>query len=244
MSSILKSLRKLESQKRGGTRAPDLLVDQGGGASPRSSALLPLAAGIALGALAVVLVLFLTMLREEPTSPPLTSSKPVTEQPATAAPAPLSSAVRDVRADLVSEQSPSAEPAPVTSPQFTGPVLPAVQADRQAPVALAPSEEPVSKGAAVTPRAQVARDTRPSVIGAKAQQVAAAVHTSVAEKESDLQVTEIFYQDDRFNSMAVVNDLPVMVGTQVESAVVKDILPDAVIFTLDDRTLTVPVSKP
>jgi hypothetical protein len=59
-----------------------------------------------------------------------------------------------------------------------------------------------------------------------------------------LQVTEIFYQDDSANSMAVVNDLPVMVGTQVESAVVSEIQPDRVIFKVGDKTYSIAGVKP
>ena len=53
MSSILKSLRKIEEEKRGAVRAaPDLRVDQGF-APAKSKQLLPLLTGLALGAVIV-----------------------------------------------------------------------------------------------------------------------------------------------------------------------------------------------
>jgi hypothetical protein len=59
-----------------------------------------------------------------------------------------------------------------------------------------------------------------------------------------LLVSEIFYQQDSANSMAVVNDLPVMVGSQVDSAVVAEILPDSVVFKIGDKTYAVDQSNP
>ena len=49
----------------------------------------------------------------------------------------------------------------------------------------------------------------------------------------NLKVAEIFYQEDPANRMAVVNDLPVMVGTPVEGALVQEIRPDHVIFRVN-----------
>ena len=58
MSSILKALRKLEEEKRGGKlEAPDLRVDQGQSAAVGKS-LLPLIVGVVLGALVVGLIFF------------------------------------------------------------------------------------------------------------------------------------------------------------------------------------------
>ena len=58
-----------------------------------------------------------------------------------------------------------------------------------------------------------------------------------------LLVTEIFFQKDSDNSMAVVNDLPVMIGTYVDSAVVTEIRPDRVLFKLGGKTYTVTVPR-
>lgn len=59
-----------------------------------------------------------------------------------------------------------------------------------------------------------------------------------------LQVTEIFFQEESVNSIALVNDLPVMVGTHVDSAVVHEIRPDAVIFEIDKEKYRVDVISP
>ena len=64
------------------------------------------------------------------------------------------------------------------------------------------------------------------------------VSTELPEGVS-LLVTEIFFQGDSTNSMAVVNDLPVMIGTQVDAATVIEIHPDRVLFKLDGKTYTV-----
>ena len=61
---------------------------------------------------------------------------------------------------------------------------------------------------------------------------------------ASLKVTEVFYQDDPANSMAVVNDLPVMIGTFVDSAVVLEIRSDKVVFKIGDDSYDVPVTPP
>ncbi len=56
-----------------------------------------------------------------------------------------------------------------------------------------------------------------------------------------LKVSETFYHEDPANSMAVVNDLPVMIGTFVDSAMVLEIHSDKVVFKIDDTLYDVPV---
>lgn len=79
---------------------------------------------------------------------------------------------------------------------------------------------------------------------------AAVTVNAMADKASvlpdgiSLHVSEIFFQQDSANSMAVVNDLPVMVGSQVDSAVVAEILPDSVVFAIGDRTYAIDRSNP
>jgi hypothetical protein len=58
-----------------------------------------------------------------------------------------------------------------------------------------------------------------------------------------LNVTEIFYQD-AVNSMAVVNDLPVMVGSHVDAAVVTEIRTDRVLFEIDGKVYSVSTPHP
>ena len=42
--------------------------------------------------------------------------------------------------------------------------------------------------------------------------------------------------------MAIVNGLPVMEGTMVENAVVREILPDRVVFDIDGKSVAVPLA--
>ena len=58
-----------------------------------------------------------------------------------------------------------------------------------------------------------------------------------------LFVSEIYFQEDYVNSMAVVNDLPVMVGTHVDQAVVDKILPDRVLFQINGNLYSVLLSN-
>jgi hypothetical protein len=58
-----------------------------------------------------------------------------------------------------------------------------------------------------------------------------------------LQVSEIYYQGD-LNSMAVVNDLPVMVGSHIDSALVTEIQADRVLFEIDGEVFTVSPPQP
>ena len=60
----------------------------------------------------------------------------------------------------------------------------------------------------------------------------------------ELLVSEIFYSEDPNNSMAVVNDLPVMVGSFVETAEVKEILADSVRFDIQGTIYSVPLAAP
>ena len=59
--------------------------------------------------------------------------------------------------------------------------------------------------------------------------------------ELPFRVTEIFYADEKGASMAVVNDLPVMEGTLVDGAMLKEIHPDHIIFEIEGFQLNVPL---
>lgn len=58
-----------------------------------------------------------------------------------------------------------------------------------------------------------------------------------------LLVSEIYYQGD-LDSMAVVNDLPVMVGSHIDSALVTEIQVDRVLFDIDGKVFAVSLQKP
>lgn len=250
MSSILKALRKIEEQKRSVDHvAPDLTVDQG--AVPvKTSPVLPLLTGVALGAL-VVAVTFLWLARDpadplvSPVQPPPAEqnhqavTQPTTGQPGSTLPPPATDSAAAPRSALPPDRVGFSEKIPVVTL-------------KPEPLAVAPRPRPVQ--AVAQPVTQPATPLGKAVKAAAASPVAeaqtpppaaAVVPQSPETAEWPvLLVTEIFYQDDHLNSMAVVNDLPVMVGTQVDSAVVKEILPDSVVFTRGDKTLTVAVIRP
>lgn len=262
MSSILKALRKIEEEKRVASHAaPDLRMDQGL-AEPKPRPLLPLIAGVALGSVCVGLFFLwsssdFTEVASQPQRQPqadaqvvvvesnqaeqpvivLEEKSPVT--PLSASPAP---AVREKTPEKVVETSKipeiilPAEPVPAffTTPEPVKTLEPPVafEAQAKAPnvvkapkvVKEAPKESMTSTGSSKPESLPV--KARPLPVGAS------------------LKVTEVFYQDDPANSMAVVNDLPVMIGTFVDSAVVLEIRSDKVVFKIGDDSYDVPVTPP
>ncbi|MDG5467040.1 hypothetical protein P9J64_01735 [Deltaproteobacteria bacterium IMCC39524] len=258
MSSILKALRKIEEEKRVASHAaPDLRMDQGL-AEPKPRPLLPLIAGVALGSVCVgFFFLWSSSSFTEVASQPqrqlqadaqvlvvgsnqaeqpvivLEEKSPVT--PLSASPAPV---VREKTPEIVVETSKvpeiilPAEPVPAffNTPEpiktLEPPIAFEAQAKAKAPkvVKEAPKESMTSTSASKPESLPV--KARPLPVGAS------------------LKVTEVFYQDDPANSMAVVNDLPVMIGTFVDSAVVLEIRSDKVVFKIGDDSYDVPVTPP
>ena len=233
MSSILKALRKLEEEKRGGKlEAPDLRVDQGQPAAVGKS-FLPLIVGVVLGALIVGLFFVWPngsaqkpdVVRSAPpqaaspvTAPPAASQPVVTDPP----PAPEAAKNVQVSSALDKPEAPvAAKVAKPVLPADTEPVVSKVERMVPAPAVTA---EPVSP-----PKIAVKQEVRPE--------------PEALPDGINLVVSEIFYQD-AVNSMAVVNDLPVMVGSHVDSAVVTEISADQVLFEIDGKVFTVPVSRP
>ena len=255
MSSILKALRKIEEEKRLASHAaPDLRMDQGL-AETKPRPLLPLIAGVALGSVCVgFFFLWSSSDFPEVASPPqpqpeaqvvvvgsnqaeqpvivLEEKSPVT--PLSASPAP---AVREKTPEKVVETGKipeiilPAEPVPAvfTRPEPIKTLEPPIAFEAQAKTPKVVKEAP--KESTTTTRAS----TKPESLAVKARPLP--VGTSI-------KVTEVFYQDDPANSMAVVNDLPVMIGTFVDSAVVLEIRSDKVVFKIGDDSYDVPVTPP
>ena len=252
MSSILKALRKIEEEKRVASHAaPDLRMDQGL-AETKPRPLLPLIAGVALGSVCVgFFFLWSSLDFPEVVSPPqpeaqvvvvgsnqaeqpvivLEEKSPVT--PLSASPAP---AVREKTPEKVVETNKipeiilPAEPMPAvfTTPEPIKTLEPPIAFEAQAKTPKVVKEVP--KESTTTTKA-----SKPESLAVKARPLP--VGTS-------LKVTEVFYQDDPANSMAVVNDLPVMIGTFVDSAVVLEIRSDKVVFKIGDDSYDVPVTPP
>jgi len=225
MSSILKALRKLEEEKRGGKlEAPDLRVDQGQSVAA-SKSLLPLIVGVVLGALIVGLVFFW---------PTGSIQKP--------------EVVQNVTPTAV---SPVIEP-PVASPQVVTDPPPAPQTAKPLQVTTAPAK-PEASVAPVVSEPVLSRPVRMIPAPADIAKPAASVEVVVQQELPPetvalpdgirLNVTEIFYQD-AVNSMAVVNDLPVMVGSHVDAAIVTEIRTDRVLFEIDGKVYPVSALQP
>jgi general secretion pathway protein B len=198
MSSILKSLRKIEEEKRGAVRAaPDLRVDQGF-APAKSKQLLPLLIGLALGAVIVGLFFLWS---------PGSTAPVVKDQPQT----------KTNEAVSATKQEPK--------PSAAGPAERVVAPAKKEQKPDVPIVVSIPAKTIQTPPAVMVAATAPTV-------------SSELPDGISLLVTEIFFQEDSASSMAVVNDLPVMIGTHVDSAVVTEIRPDRVLFTIDGKTYT------
>lgn len=59
-----------------------------------------------------------------------------------------------------------------------------------------------------------------------------------------LQLSEIFYEGENTKRMAVINGLPVMIGSRIDSAVIKEIHQDSVLVSIDDKLYSIsPISQ-
>jgi len=248
MSSILKALRKIEEEKRVANHAaPDLRMDQGR-SGKKALPYLPLVAGVALGAVCVSLFSLwfssdtsdvAIQSQQQPTLSAVDSKQDVP---------PVFEATEEVvetsseKPQSVSVQEPIIEPVAenvkvreVIMPEETLPVL-SLQAEpkKQEPKIVAEKKVPLPEVVAsenVTTNMTKTATAEPSVVKPK-----------VLPEGVLLKVSETFYHDDPANSMAVVNDLPVMIGTFVDSAVVQEIHSDKVVFKIDAHTYDVPVT--
>ncbi len=266
MSSILKALRKIEEEKRVASHsAPDLRLDQGNSAR-KGRPFLPLVAGIVLGAVCVGLV-SLWSSSETPTVVTLPMQQPIAVgvENKQADPLPLMTEENKVAAPVVSPvaslavpvQEQTAAPAvevveipEVIMPVETVPVLsemtviseqseppkqqPGIVSERKSsPEVIAPKI--VATTATEAPKAELTETRAPTLD-------AVAVIPATLPEGVHLKVSETFYPEDPANSMAVVNDLPVMIGTFVDSAMVLEIHPNKVVFRIDDDSYDVPVT--
>jgi hypothetical protein len=139
-------------------------------------------------------------------------------------------------------------PAPLAgSPALPAPAMPAPVS--AAPVAVRPLiTEPVTTEAdkavplSTVSAAVAAQQPAASVKIEPATPGAAQAALSQALPEGvELVVSEVYPQPDKASSMAVVNDLPVMIGTAVGSAVVEDISDSGVVFVIDGELHVVPI---
>ena len=247
MSSVLKALKKLEEEKRGGA-APAAPTSQrwASGGQPEFKGRLWLVAGSGLAvALLIVLVLLWAGRKPSPAvkvaveTPaaetvavlPVRPEAPVDKAPArvetpptqvaisSTAPPPRPAPQREIPRSA--PQPPPAAPAPVVNaPPVTIAPPPPVPAMKIAPEA--PAEIPVRQ-------VQVNRVEIP----APGQEWVAPQQLSVSE----------ILPPVGGERMAIVNGLPVMAGTMVEEALVEEIHDDRVVFAIGGKRVTVPLHK-
>ena len=270
MSSILKALRKVGEEKRSDRHAaPDLRLDQGL-APVKSRPFLPLLLGIALGAVIIGPIFLLAFKDSEPVAKvqPKTTAQPITkDQPlakseeavdaekkavnstAIVDVSPINSAIDQSRKDVV---KPVKVPVVILSPDPVTTLEPVIIPES----ATTPVQEKIVKSVQAT-NVPVKKQTvtEAPVIIEKTPEIMqkppelAVVNTLQAESSElpdgiSLVVTEIFYNEDSTNSMAVINELPVMVGTYIDSAVVAAIQADSVLFVINGKSYVVAPSIP
>lgn len=268
MSSILKALRKIEEEKRETKQAaPDLRVDQG--LSPfKTHPLLLVSAGGVVGA--VLVGLFFVWSPDKPASVAISQPVPETEQVNIPRQLRLETPPLEPKARVAGSASSDELPRKIISPDRSSRTsVPAVEI----PVVILPSEpvagvkkltdamvpapvKEITAAAVVTESVPDQHKTRPPATMAPdssnkiqaprvpAKKAVFPVVSAELPEGVSLLVTEIFFHDDSALSMAVVNDLPVMVGTHVDSAVVTGIRPDSVLFSIGDMTYIVSARTP
>ncbi len=229
MSTILKALKKLEEEKRAAapeTLLGQILVDRGARRRPARSVLL-VSAGVAGGLLLALLAgsgIFW-----------LKSPSPVASVAAPAQPLPAEPTVVAAAEPGAAASSPAAPGAKVLSeittavdrPVPAAPVLPQavtvpLGTGEQVPAGLAPA----------------GRDMSPQQVRVDGPQLPPAGQPRAA---LNLEISEIFPASDAGGAMALVNGLPVMEGTWVDDALVKEIRRGEVLFEIAGRTVVVPL---
>lgn len=245
MSTILKALRKLEEEKRMASPRdlPGQVLTERVAAPRRARSALLLVTGVATGLLLAILggagVFWLKGPAPEvsphqqvlPAASAVESSGPLAVLPQERLPAtpveakPTRSPVAP-GSDAVKDR-PHHGPATTTTATLPAAVPPTVLArpDRHVPEQ-GGSALPAGEGATVA-QASVASTVLPPP---------GAVWTA-----PHLQVTEIFPANAAGGRMALVNGLPVMEGTRVDNALVKEVRAGEVLFEIDGRSVAVPL---
>ena len=213
MSSILKALKKLEEEQSGRAAGGGEGGRFVGVESPARHAWLPLACGVGIGLLLSGAVFYWAFVSSpEPVAAPA---------PAVSAPPVAAAPQAAPRQDELPSAPARPTPPPVT-PMPTRPLpTPPPAATRSGPAAVIPARS----APAVVEQVAVERSDIP-----EAGRQWSAPHLAVSEILAAAGA----------EPMAVVNGLPVMAGTVVDGALVKEIRPDRVIFVIDGKTVAVP----
>ncbi len=264
MSSILKALRKIEEEKQvNKSAAPDLMSDQGF-VPLKPKPFVPVLSGVAIGAVLVGL-LFLWVLKG-PASVVTTQPESKPEHAAVVAVAEQAQVISSAeQKEKTSDSALNLNTLQISA--YSGQSLDNLaESEKVSVVTLSPEPAAlVENHSAQTSKPVVKSPVKPIAIKAKAPEIKGiagnlakvkqepkeAVAVNMTPKISSdlphgvsLLVSEIFYQEDSANSMAVVNDLAVMVGSYVDSAVVNEIRPDSVVFEIGSIIYKVNWSRP
>ena len=257
MSSVLKALKKLEEERRGDAAASGAAAGQkwasGGQPERRPRYLLLAIAGLAVGLL-VVLVLLWPRGSEPPVAvvaPPAATVLPAVAAPA-AVPQPVSPPVAVDRPAVVATPQPArVEPVRPAAAVTPTPVV-AIPEPRQTP-------EPTPPPAPL-PEAIDLAASRPLPVAPPVREPARPVRTEAPVRQvqinrfdipspgqqwvapPQLKVSEIFPPTGG-ERMAIVNGLPVMVGTMVDEAMVEEIHDDRVIVSIGGKQVAIPLQK-
>lgn len=237
MSSILKALKKLEEEQAG--RPVSSPVGSGGQfmATTRAGRRSLLLLGVGVGAGLLLAGGLYALLGEHSAISPEISSLPSVQKPAD-----LSGTVAPAT-DLAASKA-----APYGPEKVALAATPAITAATREAVKRSAETAPVKTVRAVagTP-APVADKVRTKVRSDAVEQVQVQRREIPAPGQqwaaSHLTVSEIL-ADSGGGRMAIVNELPVMEGTVVEGAVVREIHPDRVLFVIDGKSVVVPLAFP
>jgi hypothetical protein len=248
MSSILKALRKIEEEKRVANHAaPDLRMNQGN-SGKKVRPYLPLVAGIALGAVCVSLFglwfssdtpEIVIQSQQQPMAPVVKNKQAVL--PAVVAkeemlePSSEKPQTVFVLEPIIEPVAETVKVREVTMPVEAMPVISTQTEPKKKELKIVPERK------APLPEVAVSESVTTNIAKPSIPDPLVVIPKALPEGVL-LKVSETFYHDDPANSMAVVNDLPVMIGTFVDSAVVQEIHSDKVVFKIDAQTYDVPVT--
>lgn len=254
MSSVLKSLKKLQSQEQGRGQSVGGAAGQEAGEGSRLPTPWAMFAGALFGAVLVSL-LFLARQGEVPVSEGETTQKSLDGAPA-------DPDVSLAKPEIVLFKETLEEGAVPLGDEF----LPAVQQRPLALIATNPASEkplPVLRSGKPFVRAEPAplanRKVRsihpPKVADPDDAAVPEVLMTAVripqpgyrkvaepAAPDLPFLVSEIYYEEGGAANMAVVNELPTMEGTLVDGVLLKEILADRVVFEVEEALVSVPLS--
>lgn len=244
MSSILKALKKLEEEQAG--RQSSLPTGAGGQfvtASRAGQPVLLLICGVGAGLLLAVGLY--ALLGRSGSDHPVVSVRP--EQAPSVAATPAQPQISTPQAGPVAVRSPA--PAVLSRPE-----TPARAPGNRANAIPAPAPVKIEPPIVRQPASRIVTATA----GEVSRVAAAEIHANPVEQVqierreipapgqqwsvANLVVSDVLATAEG-GRMAIINGLPVMEGTMVEDALVREIHPDHVLFVIDGKSVAVPLSS-